>query len=131
MYFRQKLKLLAKSLVVALTFMGLTLFTPAIAQAATSPDCKNPTSKGLAQCLQKSPIVKRMQQIVNFLSAAVGVIVVGTIIFGGIQYILAGDNANAVTAAKQRIINGFIALLAFLLIFAFLQWIIPGGVFKR
>lgn len=77
-----------------------------------------------------NPIFKDINVIVAFLSAGVGVVVVGTIILGGIQYTMAGDNPQAITAAKQRIINGLVALLAFLLTFAFLQWIIPGGVFK-
>ena len=77
-----------------------------------------------------NPIVKDLNEIVNVFSGLVGVVVVGTIILGGIQYAAAGDKAEAVSAAKKRIINGVIALLAFLFIFAFLQWLIPGGVFK-
>lgn len=77
-----------------------------------------------------NPIVKDLNQVVAFLSALVGIVVVGSIILGGIQYSAAGDNPQAVSAAKQRIINGLIALIAFLFTFAFLQWLIPGGVFK-
>jgi cytochrome bd-type quinol oxidase subunit 2 len=76
-----------------------------------------------------NPIVKDLNQIVNFLGAAVGIFVVGTIIFGGIQYAMASDNSSAVSQAKQRILNGVIALVAFIFVFAFLQWLIPGGVF--
>jgi hypothetical protein len=83
-----------------------------------------------ASDLSNNPIVKDLNKIVAFLSAGVGIIVVAVIILGGIQYMLAGDNPQAVGAAKQRIINGFIALVTFLLMFAFLQWLIPGGVFK-
>lgn len=81
-------------------------------------------------CLQKNPIVKDLNIIVGFLSGLVGVVVVGVIIMGGIQYAMAGDKADAVSAAKKRIINGVTALVAFLFIFAFLQWLIPGGIFK-
>ncbi len=81
-------------------------------------------------CLQKNPIVKDLNIIVGFLSGLVGVVVVGVIIMGGIQYAAAGDKAEAVSAAKKRIINGLTALIAFLFIFAFLQWLIPGGIFK-
>lgn len=77
-----------------------------------------------------NPIVKNLNTIVDVLSGLVGVVVVGVIILGGIQYAIAGDKAEAVGAAKQRIINGLIALVAFLFIFAFLQWLIPGGVFR-
>jgi len=86
---------------------------------------------GLSQdeCLASDPIVHDLNLVVNFLSALVGVVVLAVIVLGGIQYSMAGDNPSAVTAAKQRIINGLIALVAFLLMFSFLQWLIPGGVF--
>ena len=79
--------------------------------------------------LAKNPIVTWLNGIVNVLAGLVGVVVVGTIILGGIQYAAAGDKAEAVSAAKQRIINVLIALFAFLFIYAFLQWLVPGGIF--
>lgn len=79
--------------------------------------------------LSSNPIVQDLNQIVNFLGAAVGVVVVGSIILGGIQYATASENSSAVSQAKQRILNGVIALVAFIFLFAFLQWLIPGGVF--
>jgi hypothetical protein len=79
--------------------------------------------------LQSNPIIHDINVVVTFLSIGVGIVVVGVIILGGIQYALAGDNAQAVSAAKQRITNGLIALLTFMVTFAFLQWIIPGGIF--
>ena len=86
---------------------------------------------GATQNLTTNPIVKDIQQIVDFLSVGVGIIVVGAIIIGGIQYITAGDSAEKVSAAKQRIINGLIALMAFIFTWAFLQWLIPGGAFIK
>lgn len=83
----------------------------------------------VSKCLNQSPLVHDIQNIVNFLSAAVGVVVIAVIIVGGIQYSMAGDNANALGAAKRRITNGLIALFAFLFAWAFLQWLIPGGIF--
>lgn len=98
---------------------------PDIAQAGTVTDQR------VSQELKKNPIVKDLNTIVSFLSAGVGLIVVIVIVIGGIQYSMAGDNAQAVAAARQRIINGLIALMAFLFMFAFLQWLIPGGVFNK
>lgn len=89
----------------------------------------NGCDKKLGIC-SDNPIVKDLNIIVGFLSGLVGVVVVGVIILGGIQYAMAGDKAEAVSAAKKRIINGLTALIAFLFIFAFLQWLIPGGIFK-
>jgi hypothetical protein len=77
-----------------------------------------------------NPIIRDLNTIVDFLSGLVGIVVVGVIILGGIQYSMAGDSPDAVGKAKQRITNGLIALVGFLLIFSFLQWIIPGGIFN-
>lgn len=100
-----------------------------VAQSSIGDNCaqfKNDPTK----CLNNSnPIVRNLNNIVNVLAGLVGVVVVGTIILGGVQYAMAGDKAEAVSAAKQRIINGLIALFAFIFIFAFLQWLVPGGVF--
>lgn len=114
------------AILLAILVCGLiSLIYSAPAYAAT------PTDKEISEKLSKNPIVKDLNTIVNFLSAGVGIIVVIVIIIGGIQYAMAGDNAQAVSAAKQRIINGLIAILAFLFMFAFLQWLIPGGVFNK
>ncbi len=76
-----------------------------------------------------NPIIKDIQLVIDFLSVGVGIIVVGVIILGGIQYAMAGDSPEAVGKAKQRIINGLIALFAFIFTYAFIQWVVPGGVF--
>lgn len=81
-------------------------------------------------CYKQTPLVKDLQNIVNALAIGVGVLVLGSIIAGGIQYIVAGDQPSGVEQAKKRITNGLFALVAFILSYAFLQWLIPGGIFK-
>jgi len=76
-----------------------------------------------------NPIVQDINVVINFLSIGVGVIVIIMIILGGIQYSMAGDNPQAVSAAKQRIMNALLALVVYIFMFAFLQWLIPGGIF--
>lgn len=88
------------------------------------------TAAGQHACLKNNPIVSDIQTIVNFLSAGVAIVIAGSIIVAGIQYSLAGNQPQVLTSARNRIINSVIALFAFLLIFAFLQWIIPGGLFS-
>ncbi len=67
--------------------------------------------------------------ITNTLSAIVGVAVVLTIVVGGIKYSMAADDPAQITAAKERIRNGLIALVTFVFMYGFLQWLIPGGIF--
>lgn len=126
----QKLKSL--KLIMA-SGLGFTIFwLPVSVMAVASDPCNQatPTGASLNQCVKGNPIVKDLNDIINVLAGLVGVVVVGVIILGGIQYAMAGDKAEAVSAAKKRIINGLIALAAFMLTYAFLQWLIPGGVFK-
>ena len=90
---------------------------------AVQDDCHDPTiSKDNCQ------IVKELLLIINVLSALVGVVVVASIIAGGIQYASAADEPAKLQAAKQRITNALIALAAFIFMFAFLQWVVPGGI---
>lgn len=96
------------------------------------PNCNEakPTNQSLSKCLSNNPIVKYLNIIVDVLSAGVGIVVVIMIIIGGIQYSAAGDKPDALSAAKKRISNALIALVAYALIYSFLQWIIPGGAFN-
>lgn len=66
----------------------------------------------------------------NILSGLVAVVIVIMIITGGIQYATSADDPQKVTAAKKRIFNAIFALVAYIFMFAFLQWIVPGGVFN-
>lgn len=91
-------------------------------------DCNNPSSSGIQTCLKNNKIITDLNDIIDFLSAGVGIVVTGMIIVGGIQYSMAGGSPEAVSKAKQKIINALIALVVFIFIFAFLQWIIPGGI---
>ena len=79
--------------------------------------------------LALNPLFQRLVQIMNFLSIGIGIVVVGLIITGGIQYIMAGGAPQKLEAARRRIQNALIALFMFIFMFAILQWLIPGGVF--
>jgi hypothetical protein len=108
----------------------ITAALPARSFAANpSPaPCSNSSNAGIQSCVKNNQIVKDINAIVNFLSAGVGIVVIGSLIVGGIQYSLAGDNATALQAAKKRITDAMIALIVFIFIFAFLQWLLPGGI---
>ncbi len=88
------------------------------------------TGKDFQTCIKENPIIKKViVPIVNFLTVGVGLVVVAMIIVGGIQYTTAGGDPNKVAGAKSRVVNAGIALVAFIFLFAFLQWLTPGGIF--
>ena len=76
---------------------------------------------------ENCPIVGHLLNFINALSAAVGVIIVIMITVGGIQYSASADNPQAAMAAKKRVYNAVFALLAYIFLFSFLQWVVPGG----
>ncbi|HEY5667732.1 MAG TPA: hypothetical protein VIR03_01065 [Candidatus Saccharimonadales bacterium] len=73
-------------------------------------------------------ITKYINPAIKILSGLVGVIVTVSIVAGGIQYASAGGDPSKVVAARKRITNSILALLAYLFLFMFLQWLIPGGI---
>jgi hypothetical protein len=75
-------------------------------------------------------ITDDIQTIINVLSVGVGVVATIVIIIAGLQYMTSRDNPQVVQAAKTRILNVIIALVAYTFIYAFLQWVVPGGIFS-
>lgn len=74
-------------------------------------------------------VEKYLNPTINFLAIIVGLVVTISIVVGGIQYSSAGDNPQATAKAKGRIVDSLVALLAFVLLYLGLQWLIPGGLF--
>jgi len=132
-------------------FVGIGLFigVPATALAAPAPvivfaqttgetnldnnsDVACPTNQALsgtqtgngAGCILRHIVAP----IVAALVALTGVLVVISIIIAGIQYSSSNGDPSKVAAARKRILNAVIALLSFMFLYAFVNWIIPGGI---
>lgn len=97
--------------------------TPDHAASASTTACSKDS-----KC--KSIFTDYLIPAVNLLSALVGVIVVAVIIFSGIQFSASGGSPEAVASAKKHLQSAVIALVAFIFLWAFLNFIIPGGVFN-
>ncbi|HEX5395335.1 MAG TPA: hypothetical protein VFW52_03240 [Candidatus Saccharimonadales bacterium] len=122
----------AKAVLAASGFLALDVLlrlTPVFAAPDAGGTGAPVSPSSSSSNVSSNPIYKDLNMLINFVSAGVGILVVGTIILGGIQYTMAGDSPDAVSKAKQRITNGLIALAAFLFIYSFIQWLVPGGVF--
>jgi hypothetical protein len=108
----------------------------------TEPDCNHDPFDGFAlpgrnnqefnQCQSSSKddtncVSVYINKATQFLSAGVGIIVIVMVIIAGIQYSTAGGDPQKVAAARTKIFNAILALVAFIFLFAFLQWLLPGG----
>lgn len=79
---------------------------------------------------QGNPILDMTFGIIRFLSAGVGIVIVGSMVVAGIQYTSARGDPNASAKAKGRIQSNVIALLIFIFAYAILNYVIPGAVLK-
>ena len=69
-----------------------------------------------------------LNMVLVVVTTGVGIAAVGSIVFAGVLYITARDNAAQVSKAKTMITNTIIGIIAYILMWAFLEWIIPGGI---
>ena len=87
----------------------------------TGGDCVSNSAPGGA-------IVAYIKALLQFLSGGVGTVIVLMLVIAGIQYMTANGNPQLIGKAKDRITNAITALLLFVLGFAILSFIIPGGI---
>lgn len=76
-----------------------------------------------------SPIVDMAFAIIRFLSVGVGLIVVASIVYAGIQYSTSEGSAEKTQEAKARVRNAVIGLVFYIFSFALVQFLVPGGLF--
>jgi len=152
---KQKNQSFAKrGLLFGLFFLAVSSFTalalPAPAYAVESPQAKAAYQCGSgkntvktsidigcqgASCKSSnvdgcSALIDMVFAIIRFLSAGVGVVVIGSVIYAGIQYASARDDPGAVGKAKERIGHSLTALLIFIFAYAILNYVLPAGFFK-
>lgn len=74
-----------------------------------------------------NPITDLIFAVIRFLSDGVGLVVIGSIIWGGIQYSVSRGNPQATAQAIARIRGAVIALFIFIFGYAILNYLIPAG----
>lgn len=67
--------------------------------------------------------------VINIMTAGVGILAIGGIIYGSVMYTSAGGNQDQVKKARGILTNVVVGVIAFAAMYALLQWLIPGGVF--
>ena len=76
-----------------------------------------------------SAIWKILIFALKIMTAGVGIAAVGGIVYASILYASAGSSAEQTKKAKDIIRNVIIGIVAYGLMYAFLNFLIPGGIF--
>lgn len=71
-----------------------------------------------------------MFAIIHFLSNGVGLLLIGSLVFAGIQYTTSRDDPQAVASARNRMQGVLISLLLYVFAYALLNYLIPGALLK-
>lgn len=85
------------------------------------------TSRNGSGC---SALVDAAFAIIRFLSNGAGLVMIGSIVWAGIQYTTSRGDPAATAKAVERIRNTLIALGIFLFSYAILNWLLPTGFFQ-
>lgn len=67
--------------------------------------------------------------VLNIMTAGIGIVAVGGIVYGAILYTTAEDKADQVKQATNIITNVVIGLVLYALMWVGLNFLVPGGVF--
>lgn len=78
-----------------------------------------------------NPILDIGFAIFRFLSVGVGLIVIGSIIWAGIQYSSSRGNPKATEEAIKRVSSSIMALIIYVFIFSIANFLVPGGLLIR
>lgn len=80
----------------------------------------------------KCDLIKRyLNPSITLLTVLFGLIAAGSLILGGIQFSTSEGDPQKAARAKDRIAGTILAVFAYAFLYAFLQFIIPGGLFNR
>jgi hypothetical protein len=96
-----------------------------------TPDdpCADPAVNANCKSISCNLLIKDyVEPGIKILTMLMGIVVAISIVVAGIQYGSAGSDPGKVAAAKKRLESALLALLAYLFMFSFLQWLLPGGV---
>jgi hypothetical protein len=92
--------------------------------------CNNVKVDKSGKSLQNSALWSLLLTAINILTAGIGIAAVAGVVYGSIMYASAGGSPDQVKKARGIIVNVVIGIVAYALMYSFLNFIIPGGIFS-
>jgi hypothetical protein len=89
----------------------------------------DPALDSKASCSEKScPLIdKYVNPAIRLLSALVAIVAVIAIVVGGIEVTTSAGDPQRSASGKNHVRNALIGIVAYVFFYAFLQWLVPGG----
>ncbi len=115
------------SSIIAIVTSFFVVITPATPAMATTQNFAVETAI-LEECGDRDgsdSIICLLRTAVDILSVGIGILAVIGITIVGIQYLTAGGNEEQTRKAKRRLFEIVIGIVAYVVIYALLQWLLP------
>lgn len=104
------------------------MWTKAILTAVAETVDTNIIGGGGVEVSDGQGIYTILRLIVTILTYGLGVAATIGVVIAGVMYLTARDSPDKVAAAKKRLIEVVLGLVAWAMMAAVLNWLIPGGV---
>jgi len=127
-----------QTLISAALLIGIgTIFIGPIVSAENCTVSKgNPFTTSILPCggtnngtVQDSGVWGLLILVINILSAGVIIAAIGGVVYGSIMYTTSGGSVEQTKKAREIIANTIIGIVLYVAMWAFLNYIIPGGMF--
>lgn len=86
------------------------------------------TNKCIDNPSEGGAILVYTKQAILLVSGMIGGIIVLMIIISGVQYIISMGNPTGIAGAKKRLTNAITALVIFIMAYAIINFLLPGGI---
>jgi hypothetical protein len=107
-------------------------YDQAISQASSGSGSTSNTDEAIKCEHTNCDLIKKyVNPLINMLTVIFAIIAVISLILGGINYSTSEGDPQKVARAKSRIFNTILAVVAYMFLFAFIEFLIPGGVFTK
>lgn len=118
-------------LLAALLIVTSVLLMPALTASAAPAKCGDVETSIDFGCTgdTTNSITNIILYVINFLAVGVGIAVVGGIAWGGWVYASANGDAGKAKEGRMIVINAVIGLVLFLVLWAAVNFLVPGGLF--
>lgn len=121
-----KRNIIVSVFITTVVITGIVAAQPALAASCAGADTSVISCDGEGS----TALINIVKQVIQILTAGVGVAAVGAVIFGAVLYTTSEGSPDKVKKAREIWTNTVIGLLMFAFMVAITNFIIPGGVFN-
>lgn len=118
------MKLITKILLTSSIFLGFAFVFSMEPASAAIDASKQAACQGVEGCGNGSAVSNAIKNIINLLSAIIGVVAVIIIIFNGFRFITSGGDSNAISSARRGIIFAIVGLIVVVLAQVIVRFVI-------